>query len=224
MRKGEAKRQELLNTAEQLFCQKGYEATSVQDILDALKLSKGGFYHHFASKEDVLKALCDRRAARAAAFTAQLLNEAQTPMDRVNAVLHGYIPLRREEGAFMAVMLPGLDKPEGRAIAMAYQDSLLAHFQPLLKAEIASASAAQMIFPPVKEIEGIVLNLINHCWMEAAGLILAAAKAGRQPEMLTLLHEVERYRRAVEVLLDAPYGTLEIIRVEEIAEFASRNI
>ena len=53
MRKGEEKRQELLNAAEKLFCAKGYEGTSVQDILNVAEMSKGGFYHHFASKEDV---------------------------------------------------------------------------------------------------------------------------------------------------------------------------
>ena len=58
MRKGEEKRQVLLNAAEKLFCQQGYEKTSVQDILNVLHISKGGFYHHFASKEDVMKALC----------------------------------------------------------------------------------------------------------------------------------------------------------------------
>ena len=50
MRKGDEKRQELLNTAERLFCRQGYEETSVQDLLNAASMSKGGFYHHFASK------------------------------------------------------------------------------------------------------------------------------------------------------------------------------
>ena len=43
MRKGDEKRQEMLNVAERLFCLKGYEATSVQDILNVLHSSKGGF-------------------------------------------------------------------------------------------------------------------------------------------------------------------------------------
>ena len=41
MRKGEAKRQEMLAAAERLFCTKGYDATSVQDILDVLRSLKG---------------------------------------------------------------------------------------------------------------------------------------------------------------------------------------
>lgn len=65
MRKGDEKRQEMLAVAERLFCTKGYEATSVQDILDVLPCSKGGFYPHFASKEMVLDTLCTQRAERA---------------------------------------------------------------------------------------------------------------------------------------------------------------
>ena len=224
MRKGEEKRQELLNTAERLFCQYGYEATSVQDILNAMKLSKGGFYHHYASKEEVLTALCSRRAARAAEFTARLLEAADTPLARLNAVLYGFIPLRREDASFAAMVLPGLDKPEGRVMALTYQEALAAHFLPLLKAEVASAAAAGAIFPPVKDIEGVILHTVNHCWMEAARMICDAAREGRQADLSALLRAVEKYRRAVELLLDAPYGTVEIIRVEEIAEFGIRNV
>ena len=41
MKKGDLRKQEILQTAEKLFCRKGYEQTSVQDILDQLKTSKG---------------------------------------------------------------------------------------------------------------------------------------------------------------------------------------
>ena len=50
MRKGDIRKQEILATAEQLFCRNGYEQTSVQDIIDCLHSSKGSFYHHYASK------------------------------------------------------------------------------------------------------------------------------------------------------------------------------
>lgn len=222
MRKGDEKRQELLGAAEKLFCQKGYDGTSVQDILNATSLSKGGFYHHFASKEDVLKALCDRRAERAAAFTEEALNQATTPMGRINAVLHGFMPLRREEAAFMAMLLPAIDKPEGRAIAMTYQDALAEHFRPLLKAEIASAAAVEAVCPPVKEMEAVILHTVNHCWLETAACVQKALREGLRIDQLTLLNTLEKYRRAVEVLLDAPYGSVEIVRMEEVDEVARK--
>lgn len=214
MRKGEEKRQELLNVAEKLFCRKGYEATSVQDILDDMHLSKGGFYHHFASKEEVLKALCDRRAERAAAFTDNALASSVQPIDRINTVLHGFMPLRMEETAFVRMLLPLIAKPEGRAIAMAYQDALCVHFLPLLKKEVASAAAAEVVYPPVKDMEDVILHTVNHCWME----VLISLSGGERPEQAVLLQVIGKYRRAVELLLDAPYGSMEILRVEEITE------
>ena len=48
------KKTELIELAEALFIEKGYELTSIEDILKASGLSKGGFYHYFKSKEEVL--------------------------------------------------------------------------------------------------------------------------------------------------------------------------
>ena len=47
-------RQEILRTAARLFQQQGYDATSMNDVAAALKLSKGGLYHHFQSKDEIL--------------------------------------------------------------------------------------------------------------------------------------------------------------------------
>jgi len=47
-------RQEILRTAARLFQQRGYDATSMNDVATALKLSKGGLYHHFQSKDEIL--------------------------------------------------------------------------------------------------------------------------------------------------------------------------
>ena len=51
----------ILDVATRLFMEKGYEHTSIQDIIDNLGgLSKGAIYHHFKSKEDILVAVTDR--------------------------------------------------------------------------------------------------------------------------------------------------------------------
>lgn len=214
MRKGEAKRQELLTTAEQLFLSKGYEVTSVQDILDVLHTSKGGFYHHFSSKEDVLRMLCTQHAERAAARTAKQLEAATDDMARINAVLRGFTPFCQEEADFLRMLAPSLRRNEGRAMAMHYQDALLGHFQPLLAREMAAATANGTICPPVREMEEPILQLVNACWMAIA----AETEESIQPT--AILTRLDRTRRAVEVLLDAPYGSVEILRVEEITQVA----
>ena len=52
-------RQEILRTAARLFQQQGYDATSMSDVAAALQLSKGGLYHHFKSKDEILFHLMD---------------------------------------------------------------------------------------------------------------------------------------------------------------------
>ena len=47
-------RQEILRAAARLFQQQGYDATSMNDVAAALRLSKGGLYHHFQSKDEIL--------------------------------------------------------------------------------------------------------------------------------------------------------------------------
>ena len=51
---------ELLDTAQVLFYQKGYENTSVADIIEAVGIAKGTFYHYFKTKEDLLDQLIER--------------------------------------------------------------------------------------------------------------------------------------------------------------------
>ena len=57
--------EKILDVASRLFLEKGYEHTSIQDIINNLGgLSKGAIYHHFKSKEDILIAVTDRTGRR----------------------------------------------------------------------------------------------------------------------------------------------------------------
>ena len=50
----------ILDAAQELFIEHGYEHTSLQDIINKTKLSKGAIYHHFASKEEIFVAMVKR--------------------------------------------------------------------------------------------------------------------------------------------------------------------
>ena len=52
--------EKILDAAALLFIQKGYQNTTLQDIIDATKLSKGAVYHHFRSKEEIAQRVGDR--------------------------------------------------------------------------------------------------------------------------------------------------------------------
>ena len=55
-----ARRNEILDVARKLVYTRGYEQMSIQNILDALKISKGAFYHYFDSKQSLLDGLIER--------------------------------------------------------------------------------------------------------------------------------------------------------------------
>ena len=63
----------ILDVASRLFLEKGYEHTSIQDIINNLGgLSKGAIYHHFKSKEEILIAVTDRMTAESNHMLAQI--------------------------------------------------------------------------------------------------------------------------------------------------------
>ena len=47
-------KEKIINAAWELFREKGYEETTLQDIIDKSGTSRGAFYHHFRAKEDLL--------------------------------------------------------------------------------------------------------------------------------------------------------------------------
>src|ERR1044071_10217614 len=59
----DAKHNAILDAAEHLLLTRGYEQTAIQDVLDALEMSKGAFYHYFASKSELVLAVVQRRTA-----------------------------------------------------------------------------------------------------------------------------------------------------------------
>ena len=56
----EERRKELLDAAERLFVEQGYEETSIRDIITTVGVAHGLFYYYFRSKEDILAAIIDR--------------------------------------------------------------------------------------------------------------------------------------------------------------------
>lgn len=68
--------QKIQDAAARLFFEKGYDGTSLQDIIDETKLSKGAIYHHFRSKEEIFEAVCERMGAENVALLAEIRDDA----------------------------------------------------------------------------------------------------------------------------------------------------
>ncbi|GMV81541.1 MAG: TetR family transcriptional regulator [Planctomycetota bacterium] len=57
--KGEQTRDQILQTAKRLFTQKGYHNTSIYDLFEDARITKGAFYHHWRTKEDLALTILD---------------------------------------------------------------------------------------------------------------------------------------------------------------------
>lgn len=214
MKKGDATRQEILSIADRLFCTKGYDDTSVQDILDILHGSKGGFYHHFPSKGAVLETLCREKAEKARMEAEEALDVQTDTMQRLNTVFRYVMPLRMENMAFIDMLLPLLDRPEGMSVRVVYQEALLQAFERMLSREIVLGTANHTLMPAIPDAAVPVLTLLNRCWLEACQLLLSAQKGGTRCDASALQPVLARYRRVTEVILDAPYGSVELMELE----------
>lgn len=86
-------REKLIQIAEKLFIEKGYSQTSLEDILHQAELSKGGFYHYFASKEDILSEIIDRHVETMKQEVKNFLkHEDMNPLEKLK-----YWILRKKE-------------------------------------------------------------------------------------------------------------------------------
>jgi AcrR family transcriptional regulator len=85
----ELRREELMDAAQILFVRSGVARTSIDEIVNAAGVSKGGFYHHFASKDELLAAIQDRFVAGflEVIVAAQAVIDPDDWFGRVNAVV-----------------------------------------------------------------------------------------------------------------------------------------
>lgn len=75
---------EFLDVAQRLFYQKGYEQTSVQEIIQAIGVAKGLFYYYFSSKADLLDAMIERTVTQVIATLQPLVDDpALGAMDKL---------------------------------------------------------------------------------------------------------------------------------------------
>jgi AcrR family transcriptional regulator len=84
-------RQEILRTAARLFQQRGYDATSMNDVAAALKLSKGGLYHHFQSKDEILFEIMDHAMQITQERVINAVSGIASPEVRLRALIRKHI-------------------------------------------------------------------------------------------------------------------------------------
>jgi AcrR family transcriptional regulator len=81
--KGEGNRQRIIDAADALFYQRGYNQTSFQDISDATDIPRGNFYYYFKTKDEILSAVITSRALGINGLLASCEKESDDPKQRL---------------------------------------------------------------------------------------------------------------------------------------------
>lgn len=213
MKKGDLRKLRILDAAEKLFFEKGYEQTSIQDILDALSLSKGGFYHYFDSKNTMLREICERRAmARYEKLTGELYLSRRSPIDKLNLLLNQVNLFESEDTRFAALIMKICYRERDAAIREHSRRIAIEHLTPYMNDVIGEGIEEGVLhsrFP--MEIGKLALML---AWdVDDAVCAMLSANPDSPDTLIPIMEMLNAYRESVETLLGAPFGTLEIFDV-----------
>jgi AcrR family transcriptional regulator len=145
IRDKDATRQRLLDAAEDVFAEKGYHGTVVDDIIRVSDSSKGGFYFHFPNKQAIFLALLDRLALILKQRVAEAVSTRTDPVARAEAalgvVLDTFASHRRLARLFMVEALGAGPEFNARMV------KIRADFADLIREQLDAAVAAGAVAP-----------------------------------------------------------------------------
>lgn len=153
------RRNEILDVAERLFCTKGYDNTSTNDILAEIGIARGTLYYHFKNKEDILDAMIDRildgiiRKARMIA-----LDESMPVLERLTkTVLAANVDTKTGD-----MILEQVHKPQNALMHAKMQEKLLSQMVPLFVKIIEDGMSQKLMRTDYPEDTIQMLLLYSH--------------------------------------------------------------
>src|ERR1700704_2174322 len=116
MRKGEATRQRIIEEAAPIFNQQGFAGCSMQDLMQATGLEKGGIYRHFANKEELAAEAF--RYTWEAAWNARWLHvdEMATGMEKLKQLIANFIDHRSPVAGGCPILNTAIDADDGNPV------------------------------------------------------------------------------------------------------------
>jgi len=98
----EERRRELIDTAERLFMEKGYEHTAISDIVKELNIAQGTVYYYFRSKEEILEAVVGKSITVLEQNVIQLVqDDGIDEATRLNAAINGILEFVSQRSDFI---------------------------------------------------------------------------------------------------------------------------
>jgi AcrR family transcriptional regulator len=220
VKKAAERRTEILDAAQGLFLSRGYDATTVNDLLNAVGISKGAFYHHFAAKEDVLQALVWRMAEQGlAAMSPVIEREDIGPLEKLRLFFTEAQRFRKEHATALRPLIEVLFRDENLRLRLRGTEQMIELVAPHL-GKVLEEGAKTGVFDIDDPLETarLVLNLgtLVH---EAFATALKLATSSKPDAIALLSKRVASYERALERLLGVPKYSLPLIDPEVMELF-----
>ncbi len=168
MSKGAQTKEKIIETSLHLFSVKGYYNTSINDILEATQLTKGGLYGHFKSKDELWQAAYDRAVEIWKKIVFSNLKKEKNPIKRIEKALSN--DLKKYLGAdvfkggcFFLNMMVELSG-QSRQKANTVQRGILG-FSYVLDSWLSEAEEKKMIKPgvTVEDLSRFIVITLNGC-------------------------------------------------------------
>jgi len=202
------RRDAFLDVAQRLVQAKGYEAMSIQDVLDELEASKGAFYHYFDSKQALLEAVVERFADVAIAELAPVLSDPKLPALRKLERFFAGIARRKAEQKELMLAIIEIWNSDGNAIVREKLRRLtVSRMVPLLSAVIKQGTdeGAFRVASPDETATVFVSLMLG--FQELANDYFIARQAGTIT-FAVVQRSVASFTEAFERILGIPKGSL----------------
>jgi AcrR family transcriptional regulator len=98
-------REYILESAAQVFRQKGYHGASMADIAEASNLQKASLYHHFRGKQEILLELLDRALELVSARMVSVVAQPVPPDEKLRLATRSYLQSLSRQGDLVSVLL-----------------------------------------------------------------------------------------------------------------------
>lgn len=142
VKEAEARRNEILDVAEELFGQKGFDGTSTNDILAKVGIARGTLYYHFKSKEDIMDALIERYNVRLLGAAQKVAANQNIPV--VDRIIH-VVRALHISGGNSSEMMEHIHKPQNALMHQKIQTVIINNVTPILT-EIIREGIEQGLF------------------------------------------------------------------------------
>jgi AcrR family transcriptional regulator len=98
-------RDQILDSAAQVFCQKGYHGASMADIARAVGLQKATLYHHFGGKQEILSELLDKALSLVTEQMTQVILMDCPPEEKLHRAMRTYLKILCEQANLSSVLI-----------------------------------------------------------------------------------------------------------------------